>query len=182
MCSDCLFAHPPRSRLSESHSLLKIFLLDSFTLAAEGTAPFLIYYFFFPHSSPPSCVSKGCNYTLGKWCCLSASSREFDLSWLPALTCLGRARKGNGWELPSNHELVLPPSFSFFFSPSPSLPHLNQKKDRAASLRKNGSESLVRIFFFFPSLSNETGCESLPFPCVHNKAGRLLQKAECACL
>lgn len=123
MCSDCLFANPQRSSLAVSRSLLKILIIDSFTLAAEGTAPFLI--FFFAHSSPPSCVSKGCNYSLGKWCCLSASSREFDLSWLPALTCLGRARKGNGWELPSNHELVPPPSFSFLFPisfPPPSQP------------------------------------------------------------
>lgn len=102
---------PPRGPFSAaSHSLLSGSPQNPshphLCFGSRGHCPLLN--FFFACSSPPSSSSKGCNYTPSEWCCLSASSWAFDLSWLLALTCLGRARKGNGWELPSNHELVLP--------------------------------------------------------------------------
>lgn len=103
-----------------------------------------------------------------------------------SLICLGsqlwHAWEGQGKEMGgSSHLTTNLSSPPFLFLPIPSLPHPNQRKDHAAPLRKNCSESLVWNFFF-PSLSNEIRCESLPFPCTHNRMGLLLQKAECVCV
>lgn len=146
MCSVCLFADSQGPRLAASLSLPSSLpwnpLHRQLCFGSRGHCPLLN---FFPCSSPPYCSSKGCNYALGKWCCLSASSWEFDLSWLPALTCLGRARKGNGWELPSNHELVLPP---FLFSPYP-LPSPILTKGRIVLHRLERVALKVWFGFFF---------------------------------
>lgn len=181
MCSVCLFADSQGTRLAASLSLSSSLpwnpLHRQLCFGSRGHCPLLN---FFACSSPPYCSSKSCNYALGKWCCLSASSWEFDLSWLPALTCLGRARKGNGWELPSNHELVLPP---FLFSPYP-LPSPTLTKGRIVlhHLERVALKVWFGFFFFLSSLSNEIRCESLLFPFPYNKAGLLLQKAERVCV
>lgn len=126
--------------------------------------------------SPPLAAAAGLGWlsVSGAVClsvCLSAGSGDSDLSWLPALTCLGRARKGNGWELPSNHELVLPPP-PFLSLPIPFPP--SQPEGGSCCTAQNCSGTLGLGFFFAPfsSLSDEF----LPFPCAPSQRGLLLQQ------
>lgn len=93
------------------------------------------------------------------------------MSWLPALTCLGRARKGNGWELPSNHELVLPPP-PFLSLPIPFPP--SQPEGGLCCTAQNCSGTLG--LGFFPPLFSSLSDEFLPFPCAPSQRGLLLQQ------
>lgn len=189
MCSVCLFADSQGTRLAASLSLSSSLpwnpLHRQLCFGSRGHCPLLN---FFACSSPPYCSSKSCNYALGKWCCLSASSWEFDLSWLPALTCLGRARKGNGWELPSNHELVLPP---FLFSPYP-LPSPTLTKGRIVlhHLERVALKVWFVFFFFsfFPFKRNTLWVSPVSIPLQQSRAvitkGRacVCVPATCVCL
>lgn len=132
------------SRCIPLASLLEILHTDSFTLAAEGTAPFLI--FFHTHLLPQASPRVVITLSVSGAVCLQAPE---------SLICLGsqlwHAWEGQGKEMGGSSHLTTnlsSPPF-FFFSPSPSLPHPNQRKDHAASLRKNCSESLVWKFFIF---------------------------------
>lgn len=183
MCSVCLFADSQGTRLAASLSLSSSLpwnpLHRQLCFGSRGHCPLLN---FFACSSPPYCSSKSCNYALGKWCCLSASSWEFDLSWLPALTCLGRARKGNGWELPSNHELVLPP---FLFSPYP-LPSPTLTKGRIVlhHLERVALKVWFVFFFsFFPFKRNTLWVSPVSIPLQQSRAVITKGRAcVCACL